>query len=169
MPASRRKVLVVFAILAVAVAIGGLIWSHLNPAPQPAIPIAQGPATQPAPKVARATPRRATSKTPVDAVSQKKETEIRDILDMVGADTGATDTWIKAINDATLASESRKNLIEDLNEAGFADPKNLSESELTLVKSRILLIDGLAPRAMDQTNADAFQEARKDLVDMQKR
>jgi hypothetical protein len=37
---------------------------------------------------------------------------------------------------------------------------------LPLIKNRLILIDQLAPDAMDKVNAAAFQEARKDLVNM---
>ena len=35
-----------------------------------------------------------------------------------------------------------------------------------MIEYRIQLIEELAPDAMDKTNADAFQEAHKDLVNM---
>jgi hypothetical protein len=60
----------------------------------------------------------------------------------------------------------RSNLIEDLNEDGFADPRNLTANDLPLIQNRIALIEQLAPNAMDQVNAAAFKEAYKDLVNM---
>jgi hypothetical protein len=41
--------------------------------------------------------------------------------------------------------------------------------DLPVIKYRIQLIEELEPYAMDQVNADAFQEAHKDLVNMANR
>ncbi len=60
----------------------------------------------------------------------------------------------------------RSNLIEDLNEDGFADPQNLTANDLPLIQSRIALIEEFAPNAMDEVNTAAFEEAYKDLVNM---
>jgi len=57
-------------------------------------------------------------------------------------------------------------LIEDLNEDGLSDPKNPSVEELPLIVSRLQLIAELAPDAMDKVNAEAFQEAYKDLANL---
>jgi hypothetical protein len=38
--------------------------------------------------------------------------------------------------------------------------------DLPVIKYRIELIEGLSPYAMDKVNADAFDEAHKDLVNM---
>jgi hypothetical protein len=72
----------------------------------------------------------------------------------------------QAINDPVLTRGHRSNLIEDLNEDGFADPRNLTANDLPLIQNRIALIEQLAPNAMDQVNAAAFKEAYKDLVNM---
>ena len=60
-------------------------------------------------------------------------------------------------------------MIEDLNQDGFADPKNLTTRDLPLIQNRIALIEQLAPEAMDEVNAAAFKEAYKDLVAMRER
>jgi hypothetical protein len=73
-----------------------------------------------------------------------------------------------AINDPGMSAENRKNLIEDLNETGFADPRHLTQADLALIENRIAMIEHLAPNAMDQVNADAFKEAYKDLQNMQR-
>ena len=65
----------------------------------------------------------------------------------------------------TLADKQRE-LIEDLNQDGFADPKNLTAADLPIIEKRISLIEEQAPDAMDQANAAAFQEAYKDLLNM---
>jgi hypothetical protein len=87
-------------------------------------------------------------------------------LRTVGADPRANQYWMRAINNPGLTAHERKNLIEDLNEDGLSDPKHPTQRDLPLILSRIGLIESLAPFAMDQANAEAFQEAYKDLVKM---
>ena len=84
----------------------------------------------------------------------------------VGADPQAEDVWETAINDPSLDPKARQDLIEDLNEDGFPDPKHITPADLPLILSRMNLIEQLAPAAMDDVNAAAFQEAYKDLVNM---
>lgn len=165
---SRKVAAVVAVALAILVA---LVWWTWNRAPEAEVPGRPGGtvavvSTRPAAKVGRSGPRRATTKLVVDPASKKKEDEIRAVLDLVGIDNEATEAWTKAINDPTLAAECRTNLIEDLNEAGFANPKQMAKDDLPLIVGRIQLIDQLAGHAMDQTNAAAFKEARKDLEEM---
>lgn len=95
-----------------------------------------------------------------------REVFARLALSFAGADTQATDFYTQTINDRVLTGSHRSNLIEDLNEDGFPDPRNLTAEDLPLVVNRIALIEQLAPDAMDKVNADAFQEAYKDLVNM---
>ena len=92
--------------------------------------------------------------------------EARDALSRVGVDPAAEAVWLRAINDPDLPPEERKDLIEDLNEDGFPDPRNLTEADLPLILSRIALIEELWPGAMDEVNDAAFREAHKDLVNM---
>jgi len=87
-------------------------------------------------------------------------------LGFVGADPLAEQYWLAAINDPRLSGHERQDLIEDLNEVGFADPHHPSPDELPLILNRLALIEALAPFAMDRVNADAFQEAYKDLTKM---
>jgi hypothetical protein len=87
-------------------------------------------------------------------------------LSLVGADLDAELYWVSAINDPTLPADERKDLIEDLNEEGFADPKHPSPEELPLILSRLALIEELWPWAMDRTNWEAFDEAYKDLLNL---
>ena len=68
--------------------------------------------------------------------------------------------------DENTDQQTLLDLIEDLNEDGFPDPDNPTLDDLPMIKYRIDLIDDQAPHAMDKTNADAFAEARKDLVNM---
>ena len=66
----------------------------------------------------------------------------------------------------SLPPVERQDLIEDLNEDGLSDWDNPGPQDLPLIISRLELIQELAPFAMDQVNADAFQEAHKDLWEM---
>lgn len=95
-----------------------------------------------------------------------KDPIARDALSMVGADPDAEEYWLAAINDLSLPANERQDLIEDLNEVGFADPKNLTVADVPLIVNRILIIEELGPDALDKVNADAFAEAYKDLVNM---
>lgn len=97
--------------------------------------------------------------------SARKEPLARLALTYVGADSQANDFYQRAINDPVMSPKDRKNLIEDLNEDGL-NFKNLTAQDLPLIQSRLALIDQLAPSAMDKVNASAFQEARKDLINM---
>jgi hypothetical protein len=99
----------------------------------------------------------------------KKEPLARVALAYVGVDAQANDLYQKAINDLALPKDHRRNLIEDLNQDGFADRKNLTPRDLQLIQNRIALIEQLAPRTTDPVNAAAFKEAYKDLVNMRER
>jgi hypothetical protein len=90
----------------------------------------------------------------------------RTALGFVGADADAEEVWVNAINDPNRSANERKDLIEDLNEDGFPDPKNITEDDVPLIVSRLALIEELAPDAIDDVNLAAFQEAYKDLVNM---
>ena len=96
----------------------------------------------------------------------KKEPFARLALNFVGADAQANEFYQRAINDMTLTPSHRKNLIEDLNQDGFPDTKNLTARDLPLIQNRLALIDQLLPQATDRDNIAAFYEARKDLVNM---
>jgi hypothetical protein len=87
-------------------------------------------------------------------------------LSFVGADPDAEAYWIDAINDPNLSPHERQDLIEDLNEEGFADPHHPTLEDLPLIVSRLMIIEELAPDAMDDVNSDAFDEAKKDLERM---
>ena len=77
--------------------------------------------------------------------------------------------WIAAINDPYLSPNSRQNLIEDLNEDGFPDFRNITGDDLPLIMIRMALIEDLFFDAMDEANAEAFLEAYKDLGNMYSR
>jgi hypothetical protein len=95
-----------------------------------------------------------------------QDPDARAALSLVGADPVAEQYWMAAINDPSLSADERKDLIEDLNEDGLSDPKHPGPQDLPLIVNRLRLIDELAPLAIDQVNADAFQEAQKDLLAM---
>jgi hypothetical protein len=99
----------------------------------------------------------------------QKEPLARLALSFVGADPQANEFYQKAINDLNLPKGDRKNLIEDLNQDGFADKKNLNAGDLPLIENRIALIEQLAPAATDPINLAAFKEAYKDLINMRTR
>lgn len=71
-----------------------------------------------------------------------------------------------AINDPAITGEEKEDLIEDLNEEGFADPKNLTADDIPLIAARIEIIETYAPLAIDDANARAFAEAYNDLWNM---
>jgi hypothetical protein len=98
--------------------------------------------------------------------SAGKEPLARLALNFVGADVLANEFYEKTINDPLLTKSHRKNLIEDLNQDGFPDTRNLTARDLALIENRIRLIEQLAPAAMDEVNAAAFKEAYKDLINM---
>jgi hypothetical protein len=98
--------------------------------------------------------------------SAGKEPLARLALNFVGVDPQANAFYQQTINDPLLTRSHRKNLIEDLNQDGFADTRNLTPRDLPIIENRIALIHQLAPSAMDDANAAAFKEALKDLVNM---
>lgn len=90
----------------------------------------------------------------------------RAALSLVGVDPLAEALWFDAINDPAYTAHERQDLIEDLNEDGFPDPKHVTADDLPLIEGRLVLIEELAPDAMDEVNAAAFAEAYKDLSNM---
>lgn len=98
-----------------------------------------------------------------------KDPLAREALQFVGADIASTEIWSRSINNRDLPTNERQDLIEDLNEEGFQDPKHLTHEDLPLILSRIELVELLAPSAIDDVNAAAFKEAHKDLIAMRDR
>ena len=68
---------------------------------------------------------------------------------------------------AASRPHKRKDLVDDRNEYGFSNKKNPVPVDLPMIRARLAIIDRLMPEAMDKTNADAFAEAKKDLLNMQ--
>ena len=97
-----------------------------------------------------------------------KERRGREALALIGHGPAADEVWIEIINDPSVSANARSNLIEDLNEDGL-QYRNLTQADLPVIQYRIELIEDLRPYAMDKVNADAFDEAHKDLVNMANR
>ena len=137
-------------------------------APVPVVVAPQLPAPQP---VVVNTPAPVAVPAPAAIVNSFPQTgnlaqDARAALAQVGTDPVAEEFWMSAINNPTLSNNDRKNLIEDLNEDGLSNPQNPTAADLPVIMNRIALIDKISTDALDQTNAAAFQEARKDLVNM---
>jgi hypothetical protein len=125
------------------------------------------PPTRPASRPVASRPVRAVKF--ADAVGNDELTPqkvARVALGYVGVDPVAEQVWEAAINNPNFTANERKDLIEDLNQEGFDDPKNLTAADLPLIVNRLQLIKNLAPQAADDVNAAAFAEAYKDLVNM---
>jgi hypothetical protein len=91
--------------------------------------------------------------------------DARDALALVGVDPTAEQYWLEAIYDSSLPDNEREDLMEDLNETGFADPKNLTANDLPLIMNRLFIIDSLLSD-VDDFMLPHLQEAQKDLVNM---
>lgn len=89
----------------------------------------------------------------------------REALSFVGIDPGAEAYWMGAIFDKNLPDEEREDLMEDLNEEGFSDPKHPGPQDLPLILSRIQIIEEVAPYA-DDFMLEHLGEAYKDLNNM---
>ena len=143
-------------------------------APQPvrrsakpaASPIARTPGRDVKSVQVRQTPGGQTAGAPGGGKDPIANPEARLALSMVGVDPGAEEVWCSAINDPRLGADERKDLIEDLNEDGFSNPKNPTKDDLPLIVSRMQIIEDIAGNAMDEINAAAFAEAYKDLANM---
>lgn len=145
------------------------------PLPEPAPP---DPEVRPAAKTPPAQPAKVSVKPPITAPVAAQAAPApggkkpwvdplaREALGMVGLDPQAEVVWLLAINNPDLPPNERQDLIEDLNEDGFPDPKNITLNDLPLILSRLEVIEACAAGAMDEVNAEAFMEAYKDLVNM---
>jgi hypothetical protein len=152
---------------------GGVLLPRVRPAPGEYQP------TEPTPRKRAAATSIGQAPLPTDAApavaakanepTEKERSLERYALAYVGTDSLAEAVWLDAINDPTLSAHERSDLIEDLNEEGFADPKHLTPDDLPLIVNRLALIEREGPLAMDETNAAAFAEAYKDLITMYER
>jgi hypothetical protein len=94
-----------------------------------------------------------------------QDPDARVALALVGTDPDAEAYWMDAIFDSSLPDEERDDLMEDLNEVGFANPKQLGPDDLPLILNRLAIIEQVAPYA-DDFMAPHLAEAYKDLVNM---
>ena len=93
----------------------------------------------------------------------------REALNTVGADPVAEKVWLETINNLDNPPNERKDLIEDLNTTGFKNHRNPTPEDVSLIQSRLALIEKHSTSAADPVNAAAFQEAKKDLTKMLKK
>jgi hypothetical protein len=142
--------------------------SRLAPALRQRAEVAKRSAAPPEPTVA-AKPAQPPSTPPSPRKGELAAPVARVALGFVGAVPEAEGVWLAAINDPSIPADERKDLIEDLNEEGFPNPRNLTPDDLPLVQSRLRLIEQYGLEPMDQTNAAAFAEAYKDLINMRDR
>ena len=97
---------------------------------------------------------------------EQKEPLARVALSYVGFNPQAEALYQTAINDLSLPKDHRRNLIEDLNQDGFANARSPTAADLQLIENRLAFIKENAPQAADKVNAAAFAEAYKDLLKM---
>jgi hypothetical protein len=112
-----------------------------------------------------AQPRQPQNNQPPSPGNELQNQDARDALAMVGTDDDADQYWLNAIFDTSLPDKERQDLIEDLNEAGFDDPKNVTADDLPLILNRLELIDAVLPNA-DDFMTQHLLEAQKDLISM---
>jgi hypothetical protein len=185
---SARKTAFIVALILVIVAV--MRWNRPEPvapaqAPQtlPATPIVETPAApptetvpaeparepqvQPAPVPRRTAQKQALNPPPRNQPPREPlhDPEARDALALVGMDPDAEEYWLEAIYDTSLPDNEREDLMEDLNEVGFSDPKNLTPDDLPLIMNRLVLIQQIAPNT-DDFMAEHLGEAYKDLANM---
>jgi len=121
---------------------------------------------QPAPKPAEAPRVQAQNSQPANPGKEPlHDPEAREALALVGTDLDADQYWLEAIFDTSLPDSEREDLMEDLNEVGFDDPKNLTADDVPLIVSRLQIIDAVLPSADDFMTVH-LQEAQKDLGNM---
>jgi hypothetical protein len=101
-----------------------------------------------------------------------KESLARVALAYVGANEQAATLFHAAVLDATLKPDQRRELVEDLNQDGLSNQKNLSPADLEIVSKRYALTQ--AYLRQDYVQSDkvlnaAFREADKDLANMLQR
>ncbi|HEX4265435.1 MAG TPA: hypothetical protein VH597_13950 [Verrucomicrobiae bacterium] len=92
--------------------------------------------------------------------------EARDALALVGLDPNAEQYWLEAIYDTSLPDKEREDLMEDLNEVGFADPANVTANDLPLIVNRLKILEELKPTVNDPFMSEHLGEAYKDLANM---
>jgi len=87
----------------------------------------------------------------------------REALALVGTDPYAEDYWFAALNNSALPQNERQDLVDDLNEEGFADPKHPTIDDLPLLFARLQILEEAAIWLGDKYE---FEEPYRDLVHM---
>jgi hypothetical protein len=128
-------------------------------------PPAKTPPIQPAPKPKPAVQTQAPTPNANAGKEPLHDPDARDALALVGVDPVAEQYWLEAIFDSSLPDNEREDLMEDLNETGFADPKNLTADDFALIMNRLQIIQFVLPNA-DDFMIEHLLEAQKDLVTM---
>lgn len=127
---------------------------------------AKSSAIRPTPKPEQAPQVQAQNNQPANAGKEPlHDPEAREALALVGADPDADQYWLEAIFDTSLPDSEREDLMEDLNEVGFDDPKNLTADDVPLIVNRLEIINAVLPNA-DDFMTEHLQEAQKDLTNM---
>lgn len=132
--------------------------------PQPA----QAVEPAPPPVESKLTPHPASIRSqppPIPPGQQVVDPDARAALALVGEDPDAEAYWENAIFDPTLPDKERDDLMEDLNEVGFADPEQPGQQDLPLILNRLAIIEQIAPYT-DDFMARHLGEAYKDLLQM---
>jgi hypothetical protein len=88
----------------------------------------------------------------------------REALAMVGMNPAAEQYWEDAIHDMSLPKAERQDLIDDLNEAGFADPHHPTPEDVPLILKRMEILEKLLPTLPKDLDAD--EVLHKDLPQM---
>ena len=104
--------------------------------------------------------------------SDGKEPLARLALAFVGANPQAEQLFHTAVLDGALTPDARRNLIEDLNQDGLGNRRNLSPEDLALVTARYRLTQTYLQQDYvqgDRMLLEAFKEADKDLRNMLQR
>ena len=87
----------------------------------------------------------------------------RDALKYVGFDPDAEIYWFSAIQDSSLPTSERQDLIDDLNEEGLPDPKHPTIDDLPLILSRLRILEELVPSIADSLE---WKESYEDLLNL---
>jgi hypothetical protein len=95
----------------------------------------------------------------------QKESLARVALAFAGSDPRADALWRNSIYDQSIPEDARRELIEDLNQDGI-DEKNPTQSDYDRMRARLALIAKNSKSTDSKAIADAFVEARNDLLKM---
>ncbi|MDB6024264.1 MAG: hypothetical protein JWM68_487 [Verrucomicrobiales bacterium] len=95
----------------------------------------------------------------------QKEPLARLALTFAGQNAQADALWRTAINDKSIPTDARRELVEDLNQDGLNE-KAPTERDYAIMRKRLDLIEKNRSDADSKPIADAFTEAAKDLNEM---